>query len=136
LSAVRLKPELEILHGIKGIGKILVLTIMLETGDIHRFPAVGDYSSYCRCVKAERLSNGKRKGEGNRKHGNRYLSWAISEAAHLAVRFEPAARRFYGCKSTKTNGIGVIRATAHKLARAVYYMLRNQTPFDARRLFV
>lgn len=136
LNAVRLKPEFEILQSIKGVGKILALTIMLETGDIHRFPAVGDYSSYCRCVKAERLSNGKRKGEGNRKAGNRYLSWAFSEAAHFAVRFEPAAKRFYDRKRTKTNGIVAIRATAHKLARASYYMLRDQMPFDARRLFV
>ena len=136
LSAVRLKPEFEILQSIKGVGKILALTIMLETGDIHRFSAVGDYSSYCRCVKAERLSNGKRKGEGNRKAGNRYLSWAFSEAAHFAVRFEPAAKRFYERKCTKTNGIVAIRATAHKLARAVYYMLRDQMPYDARRLFI
>jgi transposase len=91
---------------------------MLETGDIHCFASVGDYSSYCRCVKAERLSNGKKKGEGNRKAGNKYLSWAFSEAAHFAVRFEPLAKRFYERKRAKTNCIVANRATAHKLARA------------------
>lgn len=134
-AAVVLDPRFKILTTIKGVGPILALTIMLETGDITRFPQVGDYASYCRLVKTERLSNGKRKGEGNRKCGNKYLSWAYSEAAHFAVRYEPLAKRFYERKQAKTNGIVAIRATAHKLARAAYYMLREQKPFEASRLF-
>ena len=135
LRAVRLHPKFEVLKTIRGVGPVLALTIMLETGDIRRFPTVGDFSSYCRCVKAERLSNGKRKGEGNRKAGNKYLSWAFSEAAHFAVQYEPAAKRFFERKRAKTNGIVAIRATAHKLARASYYLLRDQVPFNAQRLF-
>jgi transposase len=135
LAAVRLDPGFEVLLTMKGVGPVLGLTIMLETGDIHRFPHVGDYASYCRLVNAERLSNGKRKGEGNRKCGNKYLSWAYSEAAHFAVRWQPDARRFYERKRAKTNGIVAIRATAHKLARASYYMLKEQKPFEPARLF-
>lgn len=134
-SAVTLDPRFEVLTTIKGVGPILALTIMLETGDIHRFPSVGDYASYCRLVKSEKLSNGKRKGEGNRKCGNKYLSWAYSEAAHFTVRWEPDAKRFYERKQAKTNGIVAIRALAHKLARAAYYMLREQKPFEVSRLF-
>lgn len=135
LAAVRLEPEFEVLTTIRGVGPILALTIMLETGDIHRFPSVGDYASYCRLVKAEKLSNGKRKAEANRKCGNKYLSWAYSEAAHFAVRWEPQARRFLERKRQKTNGIVAIRALAHKLARASYYMLKEQKPFEPQRLF-
>jgi transposase len=135
LARVKLTPAFEVLTTMTGIGAILGLTVMLETGDIARFPTVGDYASYCRLVKTERLSNGKKKAEGNRKCGNKYLSWAFSEAAHFAVRYEPLARRFFERKRTKTNGIVAIRATAHKLARAAYYMLREQKPFEASRLF-
>jgi transposase len=134
-KAATLRPEFAILKTIKGVGPVLGLTIMLETGDIRRFPSVGDYSSYCRLVRTERLSNGKRKGAGNAKAGNRYLSWAFAEAAHFCVRFEPRAKRFYERKKAKTNGIVAIRATAHKLARASYYMLKDQVPFEAERLF-
>jgi transposase len=134
-KAVALDPRFEVLTTIKGVGPILALTIMLETGEIQRFAHVGDYASYCRLVRSEKLSNGKRKGEGNRKCGNKYLSWAFSEAAHFCVRYEPAAKRFYERKHAKTNGIVAIRATAHKLARAAYYMLREQKPFEASRLF-
>jgi transposase len=76
--------------------------IMLETGDINRFSAAGNYASYCRCVSSVRESNGKKKGSDNRKAGNKYLSWAFCEAAHYLVRFDAKAKRFYERKKTKT----------------------------------
>jgi transposase len=60
-----------------GIGKILTLTLMLETGPIERLKKVGEYSSYCRKVLTTRRSNNKQKGRGNSKNGNKYLYWAL-----------------------------------------------------------
>jgi hypothetical protein len=74
ISQVKLRKEFSMLQTIPGIGNILGLTIMLEVGDIWRFPKVGDYSSYNRCVDSKRLSNGKKKGENKKKNGNKYLS--------------------------------------------------------------
>jgi len=136
LSVAQVAPAFKILQSVTGIGPILGMTIWLETGDISRFKGPGNYASYSRCVKSERLSNGKKKGEGNRKAGNKYLSWAFSEAAHFAVRFDARAKRFFERKRDKTSGIVAIRAVAHKLARASYCMLRDQTPYDAARVFV
>ncbi|GMT39906.1 MAG: IS110 family transposase [bacterium] len=113
-QAVKLTADFAILQTVTGIGKILGLTIMLETGDIHRFAGAGNFASYCRCVDSTRTSNGKKKGEGNAKAGNKYLSWAFSEAAHFAVRFEPLAQRFYERKKAKTNGIIAIRVSTLK----------------------
>ena len=84
LKRVKLKEEYKKLLTAPGIGKILALTIMLETGDIRRFAKVGNYSSYCRCVKSEYITNNKKKGEGNRKNGNKYLGWAYVKAANFA----------------------------------------------------
>jgi len=123
------------LQTIPGIGNILGLTIMLEVGDIDRFPTVGDYSSYCRCVKSERFSNGKKKGNGNRKNGNKYLAWAYVEAANFAIRYCPHAQKFYQRKKAKINGIVGIKALSNKLARASYYIIRDQVPYDAKKLF-
>ena len=83
---IKLRPEFKQLLSVSGIGKILGLTIMLETGSIDRFNKVGNYASYCRCVKSERLSNGKKKGENNRKNGNKYLAWATKAVAHKLAR--------------------------------------------------
>jgi transposase len=108
---------------------------MLETGDIQRFDSPGNYASYCRCVNSIRESNGKKKGTGNRKAGNKYLSWAFSEAAHYMVRFNNQAKGFYERKRQKRNGIVAIRAVAHKLSRAVFHMLKNNEAFDIDRVF-
>jgi len=134
-QAVKLTDTFKILQTITGIGKILGLTIMLEIGDILRFAGAGNYASYCRTVDATRTSNGKKKGKGNAKAGNKYLSWAYSEAAHFAVRYEPLAQRFYERKKAKTNGIIAIRAVARKLARATWMMLKHQVPYDAKLMF-
>jgi transposase len=135
MSEVKLRDEFKLLLTIPGVGNILALTIMLEVGDIGRFAKVGNYSSYCRCVRSERLSNGKKKDENNRKNGNKYLSWAYVEAANFAIRFCPKAKRFYQRKKAKTNGIVAVKALSNKLARASYYVMRDQVPYDASKLF-
>jgi transposase len=132
---VAARPELELLKTAPGIGRVLATTIALETGPIHRFAQVGHFASYCRCVDSKRLSNGKKKGEGNTKNGNKYLAWAFVEAANFALRFCPEAKRFYERKKARTNGIVAIKALAHKLARACYHMLKEGKPFDVHRCF-
>ena len=132
---VKLRKEFEMLLTITGIGDILGLTIMLEVGDIHRFEQVGDYSSYSRCVKSERLSNGKKKGENNKKNGNKYLAWAYVEAANFAIRHSVAAQRFYQRKKAQRDGIVAIKALSNKICRASYYIMRDQVPFDEGLLF-
>ncbi len=88
---------------VPGIENILALTIMMETGDINRFASNGKYVSYCRLVKSKRISNGKTKGRGNSKNGNKYLCWAYVEAANFSRRFCPEAKKFYQRKLAKTN---------------------------------
>lgn len=132
----KLRPEFEPLRTIWGIGPILSLTIMYETGTIARFASPGDYASYARCVEARRTSNGKKKGENNRKNGNKYLAWAFVEAARFAVRAYPEAKRYYDRKAAKTNTIVATKAIAHKLARATFYVLRDGCPFDPGKVFV
>jgi transposase len=135
LGRVRLRDEFKGLLVIPGIGTTLGLTIMLEVGNIRRFAEVGNYASYCRCVTSIRTSNDKKTGEGNRKNGNKYLLWAYIEAAHMAKRYYPAIRRYYDKKAARTNDIVAIKAVAHKLARASYYVLRDQAVFDEKKLF-
>ena len=135
LKRGNLRDDFKRLQTVWGIGKVLGLTIMYEVGDIGRFDKVGNFASYCRLVKSDRLSNGKRKGSGNSKNGNPYLSWAYSEAAHFSVRHHEQARKFVQRKRAKTNGIVAIRALAHKLARASYYIMKDQVDFDPDRAF-
>lgn len=123
------------LLSIPGVGKTLALTIMLETGPISRFSKVGNYVSYCRKVASTWLSNEKRKGKGNTKNGNKYLAWGFSEAAEHARRFHEASRNFYNRKRSKKNLMIAHNALAHKLARAAYYILRDNVAFEEAKLY-
>lgn len=112
---------------VNGIGPIRACTILLGVGDIGRFGWVGQFVSYCRCVDAKRLSNGK--------NGNCYLAWAFVEATHFAVRYHSKIERFYQRKQEKKNEAVAIKMVAHKLARACYYILPYDGPFDVNRAF-
>ena len=135
IEQVKIKPEFEILLTMPGIGNILGLTIMLEVGDIGRFPEVGNYSSYCRTVKSEKISNNKKKGKGNQKNGNRYLAWAYVEAANIAKRYYPEIEKFYNHKKAQSGNTVAIKALSNKLARASYYVMRDQVTYDEKKLF-
>ncbi len=135
LSRVKMRKEFELLNTIPGVGRILALTIMLEVGDIRRFKKVGNFSSYSRCVNSKCLSNGKKKKENNRKNGNKYLSWAYVEAANFITRFYPDAQKFYQRKMAKTCRIVATKALANKVARASYFIMRDQVEFDGDKLF-
>ena len=126
---VKLNKAFQQLMTVPGIGLILAMTIMLEVGDIGRFAQVGNFASYCRCVSSQRLSDGKRKGHGNRKNGNRYLSWAFTEAAHLSRRYNEHFRSYYNRKVAQANTSLATKALSNKLARICYYIMRDQVPF-------
>jgi len=132
---IELKAEYKKLLTVWGIGKFLAAMIMLETGDINRFADAGHYASYCRCVSSKRISNEKIKGSGNKKNGNKYLSWAYIEAAYFMKRFYPKARKWFDKKSSKRGLIVATKALSNKIARASYFIMRDQVAFDPQKLF-
>ena len=135
LGTVKSLPCYQVLQTMPGVGKILGLTITLETVDPKRFASPGDYASYCRCVDSRRMSNGKKKGENNGKCGNKYLAWAFVEAANFARRHDAACRKFYDRKKAQVNGIVATKALACKLAKAAWHMMSQNTDYDGGRMF-
>lgn len=135
LSKAELKPEFEKLRTVPGIGQVLGLTIMYETGDVSRFKKAGNYTSYCRCVKAQASSNDKKKGNNNRKNGNKYLSWAFVEAAHKMRQFCSEAQSFYDKKKASVPVVTATKALAAKMTKAAYYIIRDQEDFDVKKMF-
>jgi transposase len=135
LRRVQTRPEWENLLSVYGVGKVLGLTILLEAGDMDRFASAGHFASYCRCVGSEKLSNGKKKGKGNTKNGNKWLAWAFIEAASHAVIHYERVKRFYQRKKARTKAVVAMKAVAHKLARACYHVLKDGVPFQGDRAF-
>lgn len=118
------------LRSVPGIGKILALTILYELHDVHRFDRVQEFASYARLVKGRKQSGGKTLGTSGAKMGNVHLKWAFSEAAVLFLRHASGGKRFL-VRIEKKHGKGkALSILAHKLGRAVYYMLARDTVFS------
>ena len=126
--------DFERLQQVPGIGTILGLTILLESGPFERFANAGRYASYCRAVKTQCTSNGKKKGRNNGKNGNPYLAWAFVEAAVHAARHYPAITAWYERKKRRRNTAVALKALACKLAKAVWHVM-NGKEFDEKMLF-
>jgi transposase len=121
------------LQSVPGIGPILALVILYEIHDIRRFPRVQDFVSYCRLVKCAKESGGKRLGTSGKKIGNVHLRWAFAEAAVLFLRQNQPGKDYF-MKLERKHGKGkALTVLAHKLARAVYYMLTREQAFDLQR---
>jgi len=118
-----------------GIGPILSMVVLLESGDFKRFACAGDYASYCRTVPSQRLSNQKIKGQNNRKNGNRYLSWAFAEAAVYAIANYPRIQGWYERKKRRSNAPKALRALACKLAKATWHVMAGRQEYNEAMLF-
>ena len=128
-------PQYRALKTVSGIGNVLALTIALETGDVARFAGPGNFASYARMVDSRRESNGKKKGEGNARCGNKFLAWAFIEAAHFAVRYDATIKCWYQKKCAKSLSVVALKAVAHKLARACYHVMKDGREFDVAKAF-
>jgi transposase len=117
------------LRSIPGVGKILALVLLYAIHDIDRFPSVQDFVSYCRLVKCAKASAGKRSGTSGTKRGNASLKWAFSEAAALFLRHNPKAQKYLATLEKKPGKSKALTIVAHKLARAVYSMLKREIAF-------
>ena len=126
--------NLMLLRSVPGIGDILSLVILFEIDTIKRFPTVQDFVSYCRLVKCKKESAGKVYGTSGGKIGNAFLKWAFSEAAVLFLKGNPEAQAWLEIKANKHNKAKALTILAHKIGRAVYFMLQRKTVFDQKRL--
>jgi len=109
--------------------------LLYEIHDIHRFSRVQDFVSYCRLVKPERESGGKKSGARNSKIGNVHLKWAFSEAAVLLLRGNERAQKLHDRLVSKHGKAKALSILAHKLGRAVYFILKRREPFDMETFF-
>ena len=113
-----------------GIGKILSLVLLDEIHQIDRFPRVQDFASSGRLVKCAKESGGKRLGTSGHKIGNAHLTWAFSAAATLFLRGNEPGQKYLARLEKKHDKGTALSILAHKLARAVYCMLKRKTAFD------
>ena len=125
--------SLALLKSIPGVGRILGLVMLYEIENIARFPRQQDFASYCRLVKPSKESNGKSYGHSGKKIGNAHLRWAFGEAVVLMLKGNKPVQGLKQRLASKHGKGKALAIMSHRLGRAVYYMLKNQAPFDQER---
>lgn len=113
------------LTAIEGIGVLTALTILTEVGpDLRRFPTEKHFASWLGLCPDNRISGGKVLSSRTRRVVNR-VSDALRMAATSLERSQSALGGFYRRMKAKLGGAEAITATAHKLARIIYRLLKH-----------
>ncbi len=98
-----------------------------------RFSRVQEFASYARLVKCAHESAGKKLGTGGAKQGNVHLKWAFSEAAVLFLRHGGEHQKLLARLQRKHGKGKALSILAHKIGRAVYYILARKTVFSTEK---
>jgi len=114
---------------IPGIGEISAMLLLAEIGDIGRFADKQALCSYAGLVPRVRESAGKAARGQITRQGSPWLRWILVEAAQVATRSSPAARRYYERRLRRKHKHVARVALARKLLCAVYALLHDGVEF-------
>lgn len=123
----------EWLMTIPGIGECSAMMLLAEIGDIGRFQDKEALCSYAGLVPRVRESAGKAARGGITRQGSPWMRWILVEAAQVATRCSPAAKRYYERLARKKHKHVARVALARKLLIAVYALLRDGVMFDEQK---
>jgi transposase len=133
-EVVEATPAMKLLMTIPGIGKILAVVIALEIGDITRFPGPEHLASYAGTVPRVKSSGGKTFFGKVRPDVNRYLKWALIEAANMIVLHQRhwshyhMTRLYHRLRERKGHAKAVV-AVARHMAEAVFWVLKKNEAY-------
>ena len=134
-------PMVCLLMTIPGIGVVNACTIRAYIDNIDRFETYKHFSAYCGLVPWVQTSNESVYYGRITKRGPQELRTALVQCVVAMIRMEEKTsgfammRQYQELKSEKSSGKAII-ATARKLSRIIYVMLKTNTPFDKRKLAV
>lgn len=114
---------------IDGIQAYTALKLISEIGlDMTRWPTVKHFASWLGLCPGSKITGGKVKSSKTKPSANRAAA-ALRLAANSLHRSDSALGAFLRRKKAQLGGPAAITATAHKLARLVYSMLKDGTEY-------
>jgi len=118
------------LVAVEGISASLAQTIITEVGtDMSRFPTEKHFCSWLGLTPHHEISGGKILRNHTLPTDNR-AGQAFRQAAACVIRSQSAFGAFYRRKKAQLGPMQALVATAHKIARAVYHLLKYKTPYQ------
>lgn len=122
-------PMAQLLMTIPGVGAITAMFMVAEIEDIGRFKSYRHLASYAGLVPSLDASAGKQRIGRITKQGSSYLRTALVEAAQAAARTRSRLNLFFRRRIVRSGYKKAIVATAHKIVKIAFYILRDQTPY-------
>ena len=117
------------LTAVDGLEAMTVQDILSEIGtDMSPWPTAKHFASWLRLSPNNKVTGGKVKQRGTLPSQNR-ANTAFRMAAQSLARSDCALGAFYRRIRARHGGPKAVTATAHKLARIVYFMLKNRQPY-------
>ena len=124
--------RVELLLTIPGLGVLLATVVALEIDRIERFVRPAKLVSYAGLVPTTYSSGGKTSHGGLMKMSNKWLRWALVEAAWIAVRHDPYFRHQFALRCRTKGPKTAIIAVARRLAEVIWYVLTEDRPYQVR----
>ena len=118
-----------LLEGITGAGLGTHFYTCMEAGDISCFCSARKFDRWLGlCLSVHQSGERCRRG-GITKQGNKWVRWALVQAAHQAARHDPKLRCFFERVAARRGVQKAIVAVARKLAVSIYYVLKRNEPY-------
>jgi transposase len=114
---------------IDGIDALTLQKVLSETGtDMSKWPTVKHFTSWLRLCPNNKITGGKVKQRGVQPTQNR-ASTALRVAAASLKNSDSALGAYYRRMRARLGTPAAITATAHKLARILYHLLKYRQPY-------
>jgi len=115
-------------------GRVNAWIVLLEISDIRRFRKPDGLSHYAGLIPREFSSGDKHRTGRLIKDANMHLRTALIESTLAALRQDPGLRAYYKqVKARRGSGAAII-ASARKLTRAIYCVLKEQRAYRPEKL--
>ena len=129
----RRDPRARLLKTTPGVGDITARVILAEIGDINRFPTDKGLACYAGLTQRQYQSAETRRTMGITKEGSSHMRWVLVQAAWIAIRLDPALKKFYEKLKEKKNARVAVCAVARKLIVSAWHILKKQVPYKPQR---
>ncbi|MCW4039027.1 MAG: IS110 family transposase [Candidatus Bathyarchaeota archaeon] len=121
--------DARLLTTIPGVGYYIALLLVAEIGDVNRFPSSEKLCSYAGLVPSVRRSGNSTIHGSITKAGSKWVRWALTQAVHVHIRFDTRLTRFYRRLAGKKAKQVAVMATARKMLKVVYWMLKEKEEY-------
>jgi transposase len=118
-----------LLRTVPGISTLTAMIVLLELGEIKRFPSLDQLCTYVGLIPDIRGSGEKEHVAGMTQRGHSYLRWLLVEASWVAVRKDPAMMEAFDEYSKRMRKSKAIIRIARKLLNRIRYVLKNQAEY-------